>query len=785
MYLSELNTGESAVITAVGGEEMLRQHFLDMGVIPGAEVTLKQFAPMGDPMELSVQGYLLTLRMAEAAHIEVELCASRINPLRPSTNADRPYIESLHEHNSHPGLGEAGKYHDHATACALPKGTLLTFALAGQVNSGKTTLFNRLTGNNEHVGNFPGVTVDCQQAPLRGHIDTLVIDLPGIYSLSPFTAQEQIARQHLLDQRPRCIIDVVEASNIERHLYLTMQLMELGIPMVLAINMMDEFTPSGGAIRVNEMERILGIPVVAISASRGEGVDELVEHAIHIAKYQERPVRTDFCDPTDAGGAVHRCLHSIMHLVEDHAAATDIPLRYAATLLTQGDTDVLRRLHLTPNEQEMLEHIVLQMETERGMDRQAAMADMRYTFIRRLCAQTVVHPQSSREDERSRRIDRVLTGRWTALPIFVAVMCIVIWLSIDVLGVPMQQGLDRAISALGVLCRGGMERLGVSPAIISLVCDAVFEGVGSLLSFVPIIVLLFFFLSLIEDSGYMARIAFITDKLLRRLGLSGRSIVPLLIGFGCSVPAVMATRTLPSARDRFKTILLTPFISCSAKIPIYAFFVTAFFPSGGGLMVVGLYLLSILVGMIVVLLLKRFGHHDDAAPFVMELPNYRLPSARSVAHLLWDKTRDFIECAFTVIFITTIIIWFLQTFDFRFQMVHGGQGSMLAVMANFVSPIFRPLGLDDWRVVTAFISGFFRKESVVSTMGVLGVADMLTPSSALAMLLFCLLYTPCVAAIAAVRRELGRPWAIAMILFQCTIAWLVALVGYRFALLVL
>ena len=789
MTLNELTVGCTATVTAVGGEGMLRQHFLDLGILPGAEVTVRSLAPMGDPLELLVQGYVLTLRMAEAQWIEVETNDNRAvaegvadgneDAVKLSDeDANRPYIESLHEHNSHPGLGEAGKYHDHATAKVPARGTVLTLALAGQVNSGKTTLFNRLTGSSEHVGNFPGVTVECREGIITAHPDARVADLPGFYSLTPYTAQEELSRRYIVEQKPACIVGVVDASNIERHLYLTMQLMELDVPMVLALNMMDEVAGNGGTIRVNEMERLLGIPVVPISAARGEGVEELVEHALHVARYQEKPLRKDFCDPSDRGGAVHRCLHSIMHLVEDHAVAASMPLRFVASQLVEGDEAVLDALHLTPNEKDMLEHIIRQMEEECGMDRQAAMADMRYAFISRLCHATVVKPRESREQSRSRRIDRVLTGRWTALPIFLAVMCLVIWLSIDVLGAPLQNALSEGIAALGRLCSHGMERVGVSPAVISLVCDALFGGVGSLLSFVPVIVLLFFFLSLIEDSGYMSRVAFVTDKLLRRLGLSGRSIVPLLIGFGCSVPAIMATRTLPSARDRLKTILLTPFMSCSAKVTIYAFFVSAFFPQHGGLVLVGLYLLSIVVGVALVLLLKCFGHGEEAAPFVMEMPNYRLPAAKSVAHLLWDKTRDFIQCAFTVIFITTIIIWFLQTFDFRFQMVENGRGSMLAVIANFVAPLFRPLGLDDWRVVTAFISGFFRKESVVSTMGVLGVADMLTPASALSMLLFCLLYTPCVAAIAAVRRELGRPWALFMVVFQCFIAWLVAWAGY-------
>ena len=783
MRLNELEIGHSATVREVGGTGALRQHFLDMGLIPGVEVTLVKYAPMGDPLEVRLHGYELTLRKADAGQIEVlEIDEAAQGTTRNGTESIKPNMPGIEaaqvaEH-AHPGLGEPGKFHHHEGEHPLPVRQTLTFALIGNQNCGKTTLFNQLTGSNQHVGNFPGVTVDRKDGVIKGHQGTSVTDLPGIYSLSPYTSEEMVSRRFILENRPDGIIDIVDATNIERNLYLTLQMMELDIPIVLALNMMDEVRGNGGTIKINEMEKLLGIPVVPISAAKNEGVAELVDHAVHIAKYQEKPGRLDFCSADHKGGAVHRCLHSIMHLVEDHAVAASMPLRFVASQLVEGDEAVLDALHLTPNEKDMLEHIIRQMEEECGMDRQAAMADMRYAFISRLCHATVVKPRESREQSRSRRIDRVLTGRWTALPIFLAVMCLIIWLSIDVLGAPLQNALSEGIAALGRLCSHGMERVGVSPAVISLVCDALFGGVGSLLSFVPVIVLLFFFLSLIEDSGYMSRVAFVTDKLLRRLGLSGRSIVPLLIGFGCSVPAIMATRTLPSARDRLKTILLTPFMSCSAKVTIYAFFVSAFFPQHGGLVLVGLYLLSIVVGVALVLLLKCFGHGEEAAPFVMEMPNYRLPAAKSVAHLLWDKTRDFIQCAFTVIFITTIIIWFLQTFDFRFQMVENGWGSMLAVIANFVAPLFRPLGLDDWRVVTAFISGFFRKESVVSTMGVLGVADMLTPASALSMLLFCLLYTPCVAAIAAVRRELGRPWALFMVVFQCLIAWLVAWAGY-------
>ena len=797
MTLRELGVGESAVVMTVGGEGSLRQHFLDMGILPGAEVKLMKYAPMGDPMELLVQGYVLTLRLAEAEKITVKLKKrgeelgmkdGKDSEAQPSPNS--PFL--IPNSSSHPGLGEAGKYHDHDTESPLPKGTTLTFALAGQQNSGKTTLFNQLTGSNQHVGNFPGVTVDRKDGQIkasffRGRSEEFaqasadVIDLPGIYSLSAYTAEELVSRDFILKEKPQGLINIVDASNIERHLYLTIQLMELGVPMVLALNMMDEVTGNGGSIRINDMERILGIPVVAISAAKGEGIDELVEHAVHVAYYQEAPARQDFCSKDDHGGAVHRCLHSIMHLIEDHAERAGLPLRFAAGKLVEGDEAVAKALQLTQNEQEMVEHIVLQMEEERGLDRSAAMADMRFTFIHRLCEATVVKPRESIEYRRSKRIDRILTGKWTALPIFVAVMCLVIWLSIDVLGAPLQGWLDSGISALGALCQRGLEAADVSPAVISLVVDAIFGGVGSVLSFVPIIIILFFFLSLIEDSGYMARIAFVTDKLLRRLGLSGRSIVPLLIGFGCSVPAVMATRTLPSARDRLKTILLTPFMSCSAKIPIYGFFTAAFFPGRGGVVLIGLYLLSILVGVAVALCAKHVGRQGEAAPFVMELPNYRLPQARNVAHLLWDKTKDFVQRAFTVIFLATIVIWFLQSFDFRLRLVEDGEGSMLAWVAGIVAPLFRPLGLGDWRIVTSLISGFLAKESVVATMEVLNVTASLTALTAIPMLLFSLLYTPCVAAIASIRRELGPRWAIFVIVFQCALAWVVALVGYLVA----
>ena len=789
MTLRELKIGESALITSVGGKGALRQHFLDMGLLPGVEVKLLKFAPMGDPMELLVRGYTLSLRLEEAAQIGVEtsevnkkmMSDSRELTAEQPLNVDFGYNLTLHEHNSHPGLGEAGKYHDPEHANALPKGTVLKFALAGQQNCGKTTLFNQLTGSNQHVGNFPGVTVDRKDGQIRNHPNTLVTDLPGIYSLSPYTQEETVSRRFILEEKPNCIINIVDATNIERNLYLTVQLMELGVPMVLALNMMDELTGNGGSVRVNEMERILGIPVIPISAAKGEGIQELVEHAIHVAEYQEKPARTDFCTKDDHGGAVHRCLHSIMHLIEDHTEKAGIPGRFAAGKLVEGDSSVLEALDLTRNEKEMMEHIILQMEEERGMDRAAAIADMRFSFIERLCNQTVIKPHKSKEYIRSRRIDRVLTGRWTAIPIFLIVMCLVIWLSIDVLGAPLQDWLDQGIQWLAGICVAGLERADVSPAIISLIEDGIFGGVGSVLSFVPIIIILFFFLSLIEDSGYMARIAFVTDKLLRKLGLSGRSIVPLLIGFGCSVPAVMATRTLPSARDRKLTILLTPFMSCSAKIPIYGFFTNAFFPGKGGLILAGLYLLSILVGIVVALVTKLFRKNYVAAPFVMELPNYRMPGLKNVSHLLWDKTKDFCQRAFTVIFVATIVIWLLQTFDFRFNMVENGEGSMMAWVAGVLEPLFRPLGLGDWRIVTSFVSGFLAKESVVATMEVLGVTESLTVITAVPMLIFSLLYTPCVAAISSVRRELGDKWAIYVVVFQCVIAWIVAWFGYLIA----
>ena len=768
MTLDHLRVGESARVTAVGGQGALRQHILDMGVIPGSVVTLTKLAPLGDPMELKVHGYALSLRKADAARIEVE-----------PASAEKPVQAPPEPHeNEHPGYGEGGRYHDKTHENALPEDTTLTFALAGNQNCGKTTLFNQLTGSNQHVGNFPGVTVDRKDGVIRRHPNTRITDLPGIYSLAPYTAEEIVSRDFILRQKPHGIINIIDATNIERNLYLTMQLMELECPMVLALNMMDEVYGNGGSIRANELEEALGLPVVAISAAKNEGIEELVEHAIHVARYQEKPARQDFCDKDDYGGAVHRCLHAIMHMIEDHARRADLPVRFAASRLIDGDTAVENALELDENEKEMVEHIILQMESERGLDRNAAMAEMRFSFIQKLCEKTVIKPHESKESRRSRHIDRILTGKWTALPIFLAVISLVIWLSIDVLGAPLQDLLEEGIQWLAGKTDAGMTRWGVAPAVRSLVVDGIFGGVGTVVSFVPIIIILFFFLSMLEDSGYMARVAFVSDKLLRTLGLTGRSIVPLLIGFGCSVPAVMATRTLPSAHDRRLTVLLTPFMSCSAKIPIYAFFTAAFFPGHGGIVLVILYLSAILVGILVSLLSKKIHPDREPAPFVMELPNYRMPGFKNVTHLLWDKTKDFLQRAFTVIFVASIIIWFLQSFDFRLNLVDG-EGSMLAQIAGVLAPIFQPAGLGDWRIVTALVTGFLAKESVVSTMQVLDVTQALTTLTAVSMLAFCLLYTPCVAAIAAVKRELGGKLAVWMVIFQCLIAWLAAVLVYQ------
>ena len=780
MTLRELAPGAHATVTTVGGDGALRQHFLDMGVIPGAEVTLIKYAPMGDPMELRIHGYELTLRLADAERIGiVPVDAGAADDTPPS--GWRTVPGPLVGDEVHPGLGEGGKYHVKAGEDPLPEGTLLTFALAGNQNCGKTTLFNQLTCANQHVGNFPGVTVDRKTGTIRGHADTEVTDLPGIYSLSPYTSEEIVSRTFLLDEHPKGIIDIVDATNMERNLYLTMQLMELDVPIVLALNMMDEVRGNGGSVRINEMESLLGIPVVPISAAKNEGVDELVDHAIHVAQYQEGPGRIDFCGPEDHGGAVHRCLHGIMHLIEDHAQAAGLPLRFAASKLVEGDPLVRDALKLSQNELEMIEHIVCQMEAERGLDRAAAIADMRFSFIQRLCAQTVVKPHESREHERSRRIDAFLTGKYTALPAFIGIMALVFFLTFNVIGALLQGLLEDGIGWLSDTVAAAMSAWAVHPVLQSLVIDGIFTGVGTVVSFVPIIVVLFFFLSLLEDSGYMARVAFVMDKLLRKIGLSGRSIVPMLIGFGCTVPGVMASRTLPSERDRRMTILLTPFMSCSAKLPIYGFFTATFFPGHGALIMVGLYFLGILVGVLASLLCKSTLFRGEAVPFVMELPNYRLPGAKNVGHLLWDKAKDFLQRAFTVIFLATIVVWFLQTFDLHLNVVADPQTSMLAGAAGLIAPLFAPLGFGDWRISTALIAGSLAKESVVSTLSVLfggtqALLATLTPLAAASLLVFCLLYTPCIAAIASVRRELGGRWAAAVVVGQCVIAWLVAFV---------
>lgn len=772
MTLKELKIGESAIITEVGGEGALRQHFLDMGVIPGAEVTLIKYAPMGDPMELLIHGYTLTLRLDDAKKIGID-------PDSISMEKQHKGVVRNKVHDAdHPGFGEEGRYHVKADENPLPKGTPLTFALAGNQNCGKTTLFNQLTGSNQHVGNFPGVTVDKKSGSIKEHPETEVTDLPGIYSLSPYTAEEIVSRQFILDEKPKGIINIVDATNIERNLYLTMQLMELEVPMVLALNMMDEVRGNGGSIDINEMEEMLGIPVVPIVASKGEGVEELVGHALHVAQYQERPGRTDFCDKDAHGGALHRCLHGIMHLIEDHAEDAGIPLRFAAGKLVEGDEMTLKALNLSENEHQMLEHIIEQMEEERGLDKAAAMADMRFSFIQKLCETTVVKPKESKEQERSHKIDKILTGKYTAIPAFIGIMAMIFWLTFNVIGAWLQELLERSIEGLTGIVDVLLTSLNVNPILHSLVVDGIFGGVGSVLSFVPIIVVLFFFLSLLEDSGYMARIAFVMDKLLRKIGLSGRSIVPMLIGFGCTVPGVMASRTLPSARDRKMTIMLTPFMSCTAKLPIYGFFTAAFFPGNGAIIMIALYFTGIIVGILMAILTKGIMFKGEAVPFVMELPNYRMPGAKNVAHLLWDKAKDFLQRAFTVIFIASIVVWCLQTFDFGLNVVSDSQSSMLAVIAGVLAPVFAPLGFGDWRIVTALIAGFMAKESVVSTLTVLtggAVTTLITPLGALALLVFCLLYTPCVAAIAAIKRELGSGWAIGIVFGQCAIAWICAM----------
>lgn len=770
MTLKELEVGKSAVIRRVGGEGALRQHFLDMGMIPGAEVTVIKLAPMGDPMEVQVHGYELTLRLAEAQQIDIQPIGRRS---RSHTFKDRA------KDQDHPGLGENGKFHSKADEHPLPDGTVLTYALVGNQNCGKTTLFNQLTGAKQHVGNFPGVTVDRKSGAIRGYPNTEVTDLPGIYSMSPFSSEEIVSRNFVLQDKPTAIINIVDATNIERNLYLSMQLLEMGIPMVIALNMMDELVGNRGSIDVNTMEAMLGVPIIPISAAKNEGVDELIRHAVHVAKQQEPPLKQDFCDKDDHGGAVHRCIHAVIHLIEDHAALAGLPVRFAATKAIEGDALILQQLQLDRNEQEMLEHIVRQMETERGLDRSAAIADMRFDFIERLCAQTVIRPQESKERIRSEKIDRILTGRYTAIPCFIGIMVLVFYLTFNVIGGGLQKLLELGIDRLSALTDTALTQLHVNPVIHSLVIDGIFTGVGSVLSFLPIIVTLFFFLSLMEDSGYIARVAFVMDKLLRRIGLSGKSIVPMLIGFGCTVPAVMATRTLTSERDRKMTILLTPFMSCTAKLPIYSFFVSVFFPGKGGLIMSGLYLLGILVGIGAAFLYKDTLFRGEPIPFVMELPNYRLPSVKNVAQLLWEKAKDFLQRAFSVILIATVVVWFLQSFDLQLNMVSDSADSILARISGILVPLFAPLGLGDWRICTALISGFMAKESVVSTLEVLfggTIGSILSPLSAGSLLVFSLLYTPCVAAVASVRRELGGKWAAGLALWQCLIAWVVAFV---------
>ena len=772
MLLKELSAGSAARIVSVGGEPVLRQHFLDMGVLPGEEVTVTKFAPMGDPMELQIHGYELTLRLADAAHIIVENVhtASAAAPERST---------AVRMEKEHPGLGESGRFHDRATETPLEKGTVLTFALAGNQNCGKTTLFNRLTGSNQHVGNFPGVTVDRKSGAIRGYPGTTITDLPGIYSLSPFSSEETVSRDFLLREKPHCIINIVDATNLVRNLYLTAQILELGVPTVLALNMMDELKGNGGSVDINELEDLLGIPVVPISAAKNEGIEELIRHAVHTAYYQEKPRREDYCRADENNGAVHRALHGIMHLIEDHAAEAELPVRFAAGKLIEGDSLVLEALRLTENEKEMLEHIIVQMEEERGLDRQAAIADMRFSFIHTVVDKCLIKPRESREHSRSRKIDEVLTGKYTALPLFVLIMGLVFYLTFHVIGAFLQDLLASGIDALTATADGLLTSWQVNETLHSLLIDGVFTGIGSVLSFLPVIVVLFFFLSLLEDTGYMARIAFVTDKLLRKIGLSGRSIVPLLIGFGCTVPGVMASRTMPSERDRKMTVMLTPFMSCTAKLPIYGFFTSVFFPEHAGLIMVGLYFFGILMGILTALLFNRTAFKGNAVPFVMELPNYRMPGAKNVALLLWDKAKDFLHRAFTIIFVASIVIWFLQTFDLRLNIVAEQSESILALVAGWIAPVFKPLGFGDWRFAVALISGFLAKESVVSTLQVLftgsAITALLSPASAAAILVFCLLYTPCAAAIAAIRRELGHRWAFSVVILQCGIAYVCAL----------
>jgi len=776
MTLKDLTDGQSAIIKEVGGKGALRQHFLDMGVIPGAKISFVKLAPMGDPIEFRIHGYELTLRVDDADRIECEL-------ITPEEEEFYKEKKEMHVHHIHPGFGEEGKFHDKEHESPLPDGETLTFALVGNQNCGKTTLFNQLTGSNQHVGNFPGVTVDRKDGVIRGQNNTLVTDLPGIYSMSPYTNEEIVSRNFVLNEKPKAIINIVDATNIERNLYLTMQLLEMDVPMVVALNMMDEVANNGGTIHVNGMEQMLGVPVIPISAAKNQGVDELIKHAVHIAKYQEKPEKQDFCSEDDYGGAVHRCIHAVSHLIEDHAKRAGIPVRFAATKLIEDDHLILEQLELDQNEKEMLQHIIIQMEKERGLDASASMADMRFSYIKKVCSEMVVKPKESAEHKRSQRIDKILTGKYTAIPMFLLIMATVFFLTFEVIGAWLQDLLASGIDALTAAVDSAMASAGVNEVIHGLVIDGIFSGVGSVLSFLPIIVTLFFFLSLMEDSGYIARVAFVMDKLLRKIGLSGRSIVPMLIGFGCTVPAVMSTRTLPSERDRKMTILLTPFLSCTAKLPIYAFFINAFFPSHRGLIMTGVYVLGIVVGILVAILFKLTVFKGEAVPFVMELPNYRMPGAKNVAQLLWDKAKDFLMKAFSVILIATICVWFLQTFSLGFSIVEDSADSIMAKIAGILVPLFKPIGLGDWRICTSLISGFMAKESVVATMeilftGVGGVTAALTSAQAISMLTFSLLYTPCVAAVASVKRELGAKWAVVMVLWQCVVAWTVALIAY-------
>lgn len=786
MTLRELKIGKSAKIISVGGEGALRQHFLDMGVIPGAELTVIKYAPMGDPLEIEIQGYRLTLRLAEAEQIEIEEIAELSKETTNKSELDKN--DSVKKKTVHPGLGETGIYHPKGSGNPLPDRTTLTFALVGNQNSGKTTLFNQLTGSKQHVGNFPGVTVDRKDGEIRGYKNTLITDLPGIYSMSPYTSEEIVSRNHVLNEKPTAIINIVDATNVERNLYLTMQLLEMDVPTVVALNMMDELKGNGGVIDINRMEEMLGTPVVPIAAAKNEGVDELITHALHIAKYQEKPLEQDFCSKDDNGGIVHKCLHTVMNLIADNADKAGLPLRFTASKVVEGDALIIDKLALDDNEKEAIEHIVSHMEKETGLDRSAAIADMRFKYIRKVCQSCVTKPKESKEQIRSNKIDRILTGKYTAIPMFILIMGLVFVLTFNVIGAWLQGILEEAIGALQGIVGNAMQEAGVNAVLQGLVVKGIFEGVGSVLSFLPIIVVLFFFLSLMEDSGYIARVAFVMDKLLRKIGLSGRSIVPLLIGFGCTVPAVMSTRTLPSERDRKMTIVLTPFMSCTAKLPIYAFFVNAFFPGKGGLIITALYVWGIVIGIINAYISKKTVFKGEPVPFVMELPNYRLPSPRSVMQLLWEKSKDFIQRAFSVIFIATIVVWLLSNFDLHFNLVADSKESILAFIAGIIAPVFAPLGLGDWRICTSLISGFIAKESVVSVLGVLfvdGVENSLSTVTAITLLVFSLLYTPCVAAIAAIKRELGRKWAIAVVLWQCAVAWIVAFAVRLVALLII